>query len=253
MQKDNELNMDETENISGVTEQEIAVPAAEEIQQEEQQHPSKPVDDRPEINWRKEMERKEERLLKELAKRDEMLERLIQQSAPQKPAEVDEVDLVGEDEFLEKRQSKKLVKKEIQPLLQEIDQLKKTIQAQAALNGVNQLRSKFSDFDEVVNPETLAILQEAEPDVANLLGNISDPYKMGMQAYKFIKANNIVPAANVSKRAKEVEKKLEQNAKTVQTPQAYDKRPMAQAFVMTEALKKELQEEMLRYSRTGGY
>jgi hypothetical protein len=245
--------MEETENISGVNEQVTAEPVETVDQQDEQETIQKPIEDRPEINWRKEMERKEERLLKELAKRDEMLERLITQSTPQKPQEIDEIDSISDEEYLEKRQSKKLVKKEIAPLLDEIESLKKTIKAQQAMTGVANLRSKYSDFDEVVNPETLAILQEKEPEVAEMLGNMTDAYKMGMQAYKFIKANDISSPSS-SRRSKEVEKKLEQNSKTVQTPQAYDKRPMAQAFVMTDNLKKELQDEMMRCSRmSGGY
>jgi hypothetical protein len=247
--------MEEVEN-TGVTEQEIAESAEAVIQQDEQiVETPKPIDDRPEINWRKEMERKEERLLKELAKRDEMLERLIKQNSPQKPQEIDEVDSLAEDEFLEKRHSKKLVKKEIQPIQEEIAELKRQLQVQQSANSINQLRATHPDFDQVVNPETIALLQQSDPDLADLLGNIKDTYKMGLQTYKFIKANNLVSTNSVeSRRATEIEKKLEKNSKTVQTPQAYDKRPMAQAFMMTDALKKELQDEMLRCSRlSGGY
>ena len=58
-----------------------------------------------------------------------------------------------------------------------------------------------------------------------------------------------VPSA---RRAKEVEKKLEQNAKTVQTPQAYDKRPMAQAFQMSKAEMANIYKEMMGYA-AGNY
>ena len=52
------------------------------------------------------------------------------------------------------------------------------------------------------------------------------------------------------KRSKEVEKKLDENKKTVQSPQVFDKRPMAQAFdytKMSKSMKDELQSEMHRY------
>ena len=246
--------MEEVEN-QGVIEQEVATPAEATIQQEEPTvETQKPVDDRPDFNWRKEMERKEERLLKELAKRDEMLERIMAQNSPQKPQEIDELDSLSDDEFLDKGKNKKLVRKEIDPLKREIEDLKKSLQVQQSVNSINQLRATHSDFDDVVNPETLALLQESEPELAEVLGNMKDTYKMGLQTYKFIKANNLNANVTPSRRAQEVEKKLEKNSKTVQTPQAYEKRPMAQAFAMTDALKKELQDEMLRYSRmSGGY
>jgi hypothetical protein len=51
-----------------------------------------------------------------------------------------------------------------------------------------------------------------------------------------------------SRRSKEIDQKLEKNAKTVQSPLANDKRPMAQAFKLTEAEKSQLQDEMMRYA-----
>ena len=43
------------------------------------------------------------------------------------------------------------------------------------------------------------------------------------------------------------------NAKTVQTPQAYDKRPLAAAFQMTDAMKKELFREMNQYASMASF
>ena len=56
--------------------------------------------------------------------------------------------------------------------------------------------------------------------------------------------------------AKEVEKKIEKNEKTVQSPQAYNKRPMAQAFSMTnmsDGEKTKLYEEMMGYASQAGH
>ena len=45
-----------------------------------------------------------------------------------------------------------------------------------------------------------------------------------------------------------IDQKLDKNAKTVQSPLANDKRPMAQAFKLTENEKSKLQEEMMHYA-----
>ena len=71
---------------------------------------------------------------------------------------------------------------------------------------------------------------------------------MGLQSYKYIKALGIVEKLPESRHKKEVVQKLEKNAKAVQSPTAYDKRPMAQAFKATQADSKKLYEEMMFYA-----
>jgi len=79
-----------------------------------------------------------------------------------------------------------------------------------------------------------------------------DPYKIALQSYKYIKATGLAHKVPASRRAKEVDKKIEQNAKTIQTPQAFDKRPMAQAFKQTEAEKSQTYNEMMHYANQAG-
>ena len=117
---------------------------------------------------------------------------------------------------------------------------------------LDKLKREFSDFEEVVTPETLAILEETNPRLANLIAKSKDPYEIGLQSYEYIKALNLSDKAPQKRRAKEVEKKIEENAKTVQTPQAYDKRPLAQAFMLTDAMKSDLYKEMMQYASLAG-
>lgn len=77
------------------------------------------------------------------------------------------------------------------PLQKRIDELEMQLQQQSQFNRLNSLKGKFSDFDEVVNPETLAILEEQEPELAQTICELKDPYKIGVQSYKYIKALNI--------------------------------------------------------------
>jgi hypothetical protein len=97
--------------------------------------------------------------------------------------------------------------------------------------------------------ETLELLETKDPELAETIAQLKDPYKMGIQSYKYIKALGLQNELPTARRHKEIEKKLEKNAKSVQTPMAYDKRPIAQAFKATEADKRRLYEEMMQYAQ----
>lgn len=59
----------------------------------------------------------------------------------------------------------------------------------------------------------------------------------------------IVQKVPESRRTKEIEKAVEKAEKAVQSPAAFDKRPIAQAFKMTDAMKKDLYREMTGYAQ----
>lgn len=214
------------------------------------------IEDSQERNWR-ELNRAKKELEKKAKMQEEWIEKLMKYQNPHQPAnqtsEIDELDSIPDDDHLVKSQSRKLVKKEVAPLQKRIDELEQQLQRQSEFNRLNSLKSKFSDFDDVVNPETLAILEEQEPELAQTICELKDPYKIGVQSYKYIKALNISDKIPSSRRSKEVERKIESNKKTVQSPQAFDKRPMAQAFKMSEDEKSKLYEEMMGYASQAGF
>lgn len=210
----------------------------------------KPAEDPQERNWKAVRERQKE-LERELKRRDEMLESLIKSQAsysPPKPQEVDELDSIADDDYIPKAKSKKLVQREIDPLKKEIEELKAQINQQKQNDQFNKLRRQYSDFDEIVNPETMALLEQQDPELAETIVELKDPYRIGVQTYKYIKAMNLHAKVPDSRRAKEIDQKIEKNAKTIPSPLANDKRPMAQAFKLTEAEKSKLQEEMMHYA-----
>ena len=250
--------MEEVENKSAILE--IVPPETEShassVQETPVETPKAPPqeEDRQERNWRR-MTQKQNELEKKLKEKEEMLEKfMISQMSSQQPKEVDELDSIGDDEFIPKGKVSKLVRKEAQKIAQDIaeKESEKRLKHQRETQFKDDLKRQFSDFDDVVNPDTLALLDEQEPELAKTIADIGDPYKIGLQCYKFIKKLNLSEKVPESRRAKEVEKKIEQNAKTVQTPQAFDKRPMAQAFKLTDAEKNKLFEEMNSYSRLAG-
>lgn len=225
------------------------VPQTESNTEAVQQAQPNIVDDREERDWRAAKEKRKE-LERELKMQREMNERLIAMTAQVAPKvqEIDELDQLPETEFLDKGKNKKLVRKEIQPLEKKIQELEERLAQQQQMQYVDKLRRQYSDFDEVVSPETMALLEEREPELVESIVALKDPYKIGLQTYKYVKALNIASDVPKARRSKEVEQKLEKNAKTVQSPLANDKRPIAQAFKMTEADKNSLYAEMMGFA-----
>lgn len=190
------------------------------------------------------LRKRNDELAKELRRQRQIVEEL--QAQTQKPKEADELDTVADDDYIPVGKVKRLIAREVQKTAAQ--EAEKLIQRKEQSQFMERLKSQFSDFEDVVTPEALALLEEQEPDLAASIAEIKDSYKIGLQSYKYIKAFGLQSQVPQARRQKEVEKKLEQNAKTVQSPQAYDKRPMAQAFKMGETEKKALYEEMMRYA-----
>jgi len=205
-----------------------------------------------ERNW-KAMRIKNAELERKLKERDEMFEKMLQaqlsQQAPQKQ-EVDEFDTIGADEFIPKGKVEKLVEKKAQKYAEEIakKEVEKHLKKQSESQFMDRLNRQYSDFQEIVNPETLSLLEEKEPELAQTIADLKDPYKIGIQSYKYIKAMGLVQKAPEARREKQLEKAIEKSEKAVQSPAVYDKRPIAQAFQMTDAMKKELYREMHGYA-----
>jgi hypothetical protein len=240
--------MDEVENSVG---QEVA---PQETSHDEAQPQAKValVEDQQERNWRalREKARRADELEQRLKMQEEMMSKLMtsqpQQRIVEEPEEPDE-------EFIPKGKVKRVAKKEVEPLERRLQQAEEQLARQKNALMMADLKSKYRDFDEIVNIDSLALFEEKEPELAAAILASKDPYNIAVQSYKYIKAMNLPSKVPESKRAKEVEKKLEQNAKTVQTPQAYDKRPMAQAYKITEQEKKALYEEMMQYAGQAGF
>jgi hypothetical protein len=174
---------------------------------------------------------------------------MASQAIPKAP-EVDEFDQIGDDEYISKGKVNALVHKKAAKIAEDIAQRKvdEALHKRDQANFLNNLKSKFTDFDDVVNADTLSLLEQNDPELAQTIADLKDPYKMGIQSYKYIKALGLSEKVPETRRAKEIDKKLEKNAKTIQSPQAFDKRPMAQAFKLTDTEKTELYKEMMGFA-----
>ena len=208
---------------------------------------SKAQEDWQEKNWR-EMRRSHDELKQIARSQAEVIEQLKQQLTPK---EVDEFEDIADDDYLPVGKVKQLVEKKARAIVQAETQ--KILQQREQANFLDKLKKQYGDFDDIVNQETLAILEKQDPDLAETIAGLQDPYKIGLQSYKYIKALGIADKVPQARRVAEVEKKLEKNAKTIQSPQAYDKRPMAQAFKTTDAERAAIYKEMMEYASGSGY
>ncbi len=245
--------MDEAETVNNEINQVVPdLNAIHEQETQDSQEPSQqPVESRQDRNW-KEMRRKNDELERQLKMQEDVIERILKsQTTPQAVPEVDELDQIDDVEVLQKGQVKKLVRKQAEQIAKEIvhEELKQVRQEQNKATTHTRLKGQFSDFDEIVNQESLALLEEQEPELAIAIAESKDPYKILYQSYKFIKKLGINDNVPNARHAKEVEKKIEKTSKTVQSPQVHDKRPMAVAFKMTESMRNELANEMNYYAR----
>lgn len=195
-----------------------------------------------------------ERELKQL--REAQMQIMQAQLASQQPArqaEPDEFDKIGDEEFIPLGKVKKLADKNNQKVLKNAEEfvkqeVQKALQKRDSDQFMVRLNRQYSDFSDVVTPETLSILEEKEPELAASIADLKDPYKIGMQSYKYIKALKLSETAKDVRREKEVDKAIEKSEKAVTSPMAYDKRPIAQAFKLTDAMKKDLYREMHGYA-----
>jgi len=200
-----------------------------------------------ERDWRA-MRQRQKEMEYELKQKNEMLDKLMsnyqQPQARQEVVEPEEPD----EEYIPAGKVKGIARKTVQPLEKKIEQLEQKIAQQEQDKLIRSLRSQYSDFDDVVNVETLEMLEKNEPELAATIAQFKDPYKMGLHSYKYIKALGLVDKLPDARRTKEVVQKMEKNAKTVQSPTSYDKRPMAQAFKSAGVDNKALYEEMMFYA-----
>jgi hypothetical protein len=195
-----------------------------------------------------------ERELKQLREAQmQIMQAQLASQQPQRQVEPDEFDKIGDEEFIPLGKVKRLTEKSTQQVLKNAEDLvdravEKRLKKIQDDQFMDRLNRQYSDFSEVVNAETLSILEEKEPELAKTIADLKDPYKIGLQSYKYIKARKFAESATDVRREKELDKAIEKSEKAVTSPMAYDKRPIAQAFKLTDAMKKDLYREMHGYA-----
>ena len=246
----------ETKGVQQETAQEIATPETE-ATQETTANVVTQEEDRNDRNWR-ELRKSKEEWERKAKMQDELIQRILtQQNQPQAAQhpqqEEDIIQELSKEEYVPGEKVAKGFRKLEEKFEKKVQEIEKRYAAQHQNQLLIDLKREFPDFEDVVNSETIAILDETNPRLANAIASSKDQYMIAVQTYEYIKAKGISTKAAPSKRARETEAKLEQNKKIVQTPM--DKRPMAQAFsyeTLSTEQKKSLYDEMVGHARKVG-
>lgn len=197
-------------------------------------------------NWRQARQKMkdQEAMLKA---QQQLIEQLRYGNAPQKSDEP-----LDESGYLNAGKTRDLISREAEKIAEA--KIKEALAKSEQSRFHERLKVKYSDFDDVVNPESLALLEDENPDFADAVSSISDPYKQGIQVYNYLKSSNLIDKLPSRKRKKEVDQKIRKNESTVASPAQYDQRPMAQAFNMAQEDSSKLYKEMMSYAaQTSGY
>ena len=89
----------------------------------------------------------------------------------------------SDDDLIEGRQLKQILNRTKQLEAQQ----QAYLDQQKVLNAETKLKNKYSDFDNVLNEDNLAVLKARDPELMNAINNTQDWYSKGLLAYTAIK------------------------------------------------------------------
>jgi hypothetical protein len=198
-------------------------------------------------NWKAVRERRqeEERLRKEqekkIAEQQEMikaLEAVIYKSADQGQTQ-QQPSQIHPDEWVTGQKLQEILEQERQQWQKTQQELKQQ-QTQAQVQA--QMATKYPDYKQVLSADNLSYLEYHDPEIAAGIAQIQDPYIQAVTAYKQIKS--FVPQMTPQD-----QKKIERTQNTPTTHAAPSTYEAEGGGRITKERKKQLYEEMLRYSR----
>lgn len=184
------------------------------------------------------VESKQDRNWREMRKKLEYYEQRLEEfEKKSSKVEAEEELNISDDDIVTAKDVKKLAKKMAKELY---EQEKVRFQAETA---EERLRSKYSDFDDVVSEENVRKLIKQEPELAKVLRSTSDPFAKGVAAYKYIRAMEKDSPAYVEKQT------IRQNLQKPKTTTALRESGLdhAEEFAsgrMSHEMRQKLYEEM---------
>ena len=172
----------------------------------------------------------------------ELRARMAESERPPQPKEEDDL-VLDDDDIVEG----KVVKK----LYNELRTLKKSYEQEKLQTIPDRLKTKFSDFEQVVTQENIEKLKQAEPELYASITSGSDLYAKSVSAYKTLKALGIVKDDPYVAQ----KEKAQSNASRPMSAQAIKGQGAlsdANIFAngLTPDLKKQLQKEMQQAARS---
>lgn len=168
-------------NVAEEIQQEAVVQAQEGNHSPEVPQVEKEISDK-EKNFIRLRETKEQ-LERENRELKQSLNQHIQKTTPQPAQQEDELKM-GDDDLVEG--------KVVKQLFRELKNLKSSYEQEKLSTVPDRLKTKFSDFDQVVTQENIEKLKKTEPELYLSITSGSDLYAKGVSAYKTLKALGFV-------------------------------------------------------------
>lgn len=198
-----------------------------------------------EYNWA-EARRKMNELDRKVREQDDYIARIHKQITPQED-EIDEVDRLAEDDIITKSQAKRLAEKMVK---QSVDN---ALRARDASTVEERVKSKFSDFDEIVTRENIEYLRKQDPELAETLSYNPDPYKQAVAVYNTLKRMGV--NGEKSKAPLEREKALKNSQKPLSVNAIAKNSAIGNVHLfengLTPELKSQLRKEMEECRKRG--
>ena len=195
----------------------------------------------------KQSEGNSERNFRELRKKAERAEqeremyrqRVAQLEAAQKPeatdAEPDDISL-GDDDIMEGRHAKQMAKK-YKKLEAEVQSLR---QKTAEDITETRIRSRFPDYYEVVNEDTLRALTIDDPELAYTIQSSPDFYNKAILAYKEIKKRGLSEESTYVRDSRLIQSNASKPRPIVSASPQQGSSPLTHANMFANGLTKEL-------------
>lgn len=178
-----------------------------------------------EYNWA-ELRRQREKDREEMEALKTELNRL---KKPETPEEEDYG--VNDDDLLEGKHLKELKR--------ELKQLKTELQRKEASTMEDRLQMKYPDYADVVSTENIEYLKKHEPELAQSISSMQDPYQQAVAAYKLLKKVGKEPVVTPEQR-----KASENSQKPVSANAVTKNSAIGNAHLFENGLTKELKESL---------
>ena len=245
---DNDQVPQNEENFQDVGQE--SVPQVEQVAVDSPATPqAAPQESNADRNFRA-LREKAERLEREKEDYARQLNAYQQQAQPRHQEEQETEDNLAPDALIEKRHLSRYDKK-----IQKLEsQLKEYQAASSNLSAENQLKTKYPDFDTIVNKDNLEMLKLTYPELAQTLYNNPDLYTKGSAAYTIIKQMGIAPgSSNDADRQRAIDNANKPRPLASVSASQGNNSPLqrANAFAngLTEELRTQLHKEMIESMR----
>jgi hypothetical protein len=170
--------MNEQENLSVEDENPDAVAQAAEssehndVSQDSQRAEQQKRND-AEYNWAE--------MRRQMREKDQQIEELSRSHKNRSQEEEDDLAKLAEDDILTVAQARKLAQKMARNVAEDVFR-----QREASTVG-ERISLKYPDYADIVTKENIELAEQLEPELAEAIGKMDDPYKQRVTAYKLLK------------------------------------------------------------------